>query len=188
MSSFGARRGNHEVMVRGTFANPRLHNQLASGEGNLSVHFPDGVESSVFDTAMTYADEGVPLIVIAGRDYGSGSSRDWAAKGPLLLGIRAALAVTFERIHRSNLIGMGLAPLEFLEGEDANSLGLTGHEVFSITGLAGATPEELIKKRLTVTADDKTFEVTLRIDTLTEAEYFVHGGILHYVVRKLAGV
>jgi aconitate hydratase len=188
MSSFGARRGNHEVMVRGTFANPRLHNQLASGEGNLSVHFPDGVEGSVFDTAMTYQAEGVPLIAIAGRDYGAGSSRDWAAKGPLLLGIRAAIAVAFERIHRSNLIGMGLAPLEFLEGEDANSLGLTGREVFSITGLAGSTPEELIKKRLTVTADDKTFEVTLRIDTLTEAEYFVHGGILHYVVRKLAGV
>ena len=185
-STYGARRGNHEVMVRGTFANGRIQNRLASREGNLSVYLPDGTEDSIYDTAMRYQADGTPLVVIAGKEYGSGSSRDWAAKGPLLLGIRAAIAESFERIHRSNLIGMGVAPLEFVDGQSAASLGLTGREIYAIRGLEGASSDELIKKRLVVTADDKTFEVVLRIDTPTEAEYFRHGGILHYVVRKLA--
>ena len=185
-STYGARRGNHEVMVRGTFANGRIQNRLASREGNLSVYLPDGTEDSIYDTAMRYQEDGTPLVVIAGKEYGSGSSRDWAAKGPLLLGIRAAIAESFERIHRSNLIGMGVAPLEFVEGQSAASLGLTGHETYSIRGLEGASSDDLIKKRLVVTADDKTFEVVLRIDTPTEAEYFRHGGILAYVLRQLA--
>ena len=185
-NSFGARRGNHEVMVRGTFANARLQNALASKEGGWSVHLPDGTEDTIFDVAMRYAADKTPLIVIAGKEYGSGSSRDWAAKGPLLLGVRAAIAESFERIHRSNLIGMGVAPLQFLAGESAESLGLTGSEVFSIPGIEGSTAEELIGKEIHVDADGKHFHVTLRIDTLTEAEYFHHGGILHYVVRRLA--
>jgi aconitate hydratase len=187
-SSYGARRGNHEVMVRGTFANARIHNRLASREGSLSVHLPDGTEDTVFDTAMRYQAEGTPLVVLAGKEYGSGSSRDWAAKGPLLLGVRAAIAQSFERIHRSNLIGMGVAPIQFLEGDGIDALGLTGREQFSISGIAGSPPEELIRKRVRVEADGVTFEAILRIDTPTEAEYFIHGGILRYVVRKLAGV
>ena len=187
-SNYGARRGNHEVMVRGTFANARIHNRLASKEGSLSVHLPDGTEDTVFDTAMRYGEEGVPLVVLAGKEYGSGSSRDWAAKGPLLLGVRAAIAQSFERIHRSNLIGMGIAPIQFLDGDGVDALGLTGREVFAIAGIAGSPAAELIGKRVTVTADDRSFEAVLRIDTPTEAEYFIHGGILLYVVRKLAGL
>jgi aconitate hydratase len=185
-SSFGARRGNHEVMVRGTFANARLKNALASKEGNWSVYLPDGTEDTIFDVAMRYAEDKTPLILIAGKEYGSGSSRDWAAKGPLLLGVRAAIAESYERIHRSNLIGMGIAPLQFLPGESAETLGLTGREVFTIHGIEGSTAEELIGKEIHVDADGKHFHVTLRIDTLTEAEYLQNGGILHYVVRRLA--
>ena len=185
-SSFGARRGNHEVMVRGTFANARLKNALASKEGSLSVYLPDGKEDTIFDVAMRYAEDKTPLILIAGKEYGSGSSRDWAAKGPLLLGVRAVIAESYERIHRSNLIGMGIAPLQFHPGEGAQSLGLTGKEVFTIRGIEGASAQELIGKEIEVDADDKHFHATLRIDTLTEAEYLQNGGILHYVVRRLA--
>src|SRR5487761_1914083 len=185
-SSFGARRGNHEVMVRGTFANARLKNALASKEGNFSVYLPDGTEDTLFDVAMRYEADKTPLVLIAGKEYGSGSSRDWAAKGPLLLGVRVAIAESYERIHRSNLIGMGIAPLQFLPGESAESLGLTGKEVFSFHGIEGASAEELIGKEIHVDADGKHFHATLRIDALTEAEYLMNGGILHYVVRRLA--
>ncbi len=185
-NSLGTRRGNHEVMMRGTFANIRIRNRLAPGtEGGVSVHLPDGEQGTIYDVAMRYHAEKTPLVVLAGKEYGSGSSRDWAAKGTALLGVRAVLAESFERIHRSNLIGMGVAPLQFLEG-DVASHGLTGREVFSITGLAGVEPGELIGRHLTVRADNKELSVLLRIDTPTEAEYFAHGGILPFVVRKLA--
>ena len=183
-NQYGARRGNHEVMVRGTFANIRLKNQLVKGvEGGVTRHFPDGAQMSIYDAAMKYADEGVPLVVIAGELYGSGSSRDWAAKGTLLLGVRAVIARSFERIHRSNLIGMGVLPLQFEHGQDAQSLGLTGEETFAVEGIAGGiTP----KKRLTVKADGKSFHVVARVDTPQEAEYLAHGGILQYVLRQRA--
>jgi aconitate hydratase len=190
-NSYGARRGNHEVMVRGTFANVRLRNQLAPGtEGGVTVHLPDGVETTVYEAAERYADEGVPLVVLAGKEYGSGSSRDWAAKGTRLLGIRAAIAESYERIHRSNLIGMGVLPLQYADGQNAASLGLSGHEVFTITGLGplndGATP-----KTVAVRAEDGDrvveFEARLRIDTPMEAEYYRNGGILPYMLRQMAG-
>ncbi len=175
--------------MRGTFANVRLRNQLAPGtEGGWTQHLPDGEQMSIFDAAMRYQEEGTPVIVIAGKEYGTGSSRDWAAKGPALLGVRAAIAQSFERIHRSNLIGMGVLPLQFQDGESLESLGLTGRERFSIAGVAeGLTPG----KRLTVTAtsdDGETteFTVTARVDTPVEVEYYRHGGILHYVLRHLA--
>ena len=191
-NSYGARRGNHEVMMRGTFANVRLRNLLAPGtEGGVTLHLPDGDETSIFDAAVRYADEGVPLIVLAGREYGTGSSRDWAAKGTALLGVRAVIAQSFERIHRSNLIGMGVVPLQFYKGDSAQSLGLTGHERFSVSGLdvvnAGELPKELT---VTATADDDSvteFRVMVRIDTPMEAEYYRHGGILQYVLRQMAG-
>jgi aconitate hydratase len=185
VNSYGARRGNHEVMMRGTFANVRLRNRLAPGtEGAHTVHLPDGDAMSIYDAATRYQDEGVPLVVIAGSDYGAGSSRDWAAKGTLLLGVRAVLARSFERIHRSNLVDMGVLPLEFVDGQSAETLGLTGHEVFEIRGLAelGSWP---IPERLTVRADDTTFSVRPRIDTSHEAAYYRHGGILTYVIRQL---
>ena len=186
-NSYGSRRGNHEVLMRGTFANPRIRNKITPGtEGPVSVHLPDGAEDTIYDVSRRYIEEGVPLVVLAGKEYGSGSSRDWAAKGPLLLGVRAAIVESFERIHRSNLIGMGVAPLQFLEGDSVASLGLTGHELYTITGLAGVAPRQLIGRRIAVRADDKSFEVILRIDTPTEAEYFQNGGILQYVVRMLA--
>ncbi|MHB1599249.1 MAG: aconitate hydratase AcnA [Acidimicrobiales bacterium] len=185
-NSLGARRGNHEVMMRGTFANPRIRNRLLQGaEGGVSAHLPDGEHGSIYDVAMRYAAEGVPLVVLAGKEYGSGSSRDWAAKGPALLGVRAVLAESFERIHRSNLVGMGIAPLQFLDG-DVASHALTGHEVYSVEGLAGVEPRELIRRLVTVRADDKELRALLRIDTPTEAAYFVSGGILPFVARKLA--
>ncbi|MHB1975274.1 MAG: aconitate hydratase, partial [Acidimicrobiales bacterium] len=185
-NSLGARRGNHEVMMRGTFANPRIRNRLLQGaEGGVSAHLPDGEDGSIYDVAMRYAAEGVPLVVLAGKEYGSGSSRDWAAKGPALLGVRAVLAESFERIHRSNLVGMGIAPLQFLDG-DVASHALTGHEVYSVEGLAGVEPRELIRRLVTVRADDKELRALLRIDTPTEAAYFVSGGILPFVARKLA--
>ena len=186
-NSYGSRRGNHEVMVRGTFANIRLRNLLVEKPGGLSVHFPDGEESSLYEVAMKYLDEGTPTIVLAGKEYGSGSSRDWAAKGPMLQGVRAAIAESFERIHRSNLVGMGVIPLQFVNNENAESLGLTGKETFDIPGIAdGLEPHA----ELTVTArsddgDEKTFGVECRIDSDVELDYFRHGGVLQMVLRRM---
>ncbi len=186
-NSYGTRRGNHEVMIRGTFANVRIRNRLLPGtEGGVSVHLPTGTEGPIFDVAEAYRADGTPLVVLAGKEYGSGSSRDWAAKGPALLGVRAVLAESYERIHRSNLIGMGVAPLQLRDGDSVTTLGLTGREVYAVRGLAGATADQLIGRTVTVEADGRSFEAVLRIDTPTEAEYFLHGGILRYVVRKLA--
>jgi len=180
-NSYGSRRGNHEIMMRGTFANIRLRNLLAPGtEGGVTIHVPTGEPMSIYDAAMLYQADKVPAIVLAGKEYGSGSSRDWAAKGPALLGIRAAIAESYERIHRSNLVGMGILPLQFAEGESVASLGLTGHELFSISGVAEGA------RAVTVTADDKTFTAIVRIDTPKEWDYYRHGGILHYVLRQLA--
>jgi aconitate hydratase len=182
-NSYGSRRGNHEVMMRGTFANIRLRNQLAPGtEGGVTLHLPDGEQMPIYDAAMRYIDEGVPLVVLAGKEYGSGSSRDWAAKGTRLLGVRAVIAESFERIHRSNLVGMGVLPLQFKPGESVASLGLTGRETFTIAGLAEA---DEIPRELTVHADGREFQVTVRIDTPKEQRYFRHGGILQYVLRAL---
>ncbi|MFI8694274.1 aconitate hydratase [Dietzia maris] len=186
-NSYGSRRGNHEVMIRGTFANVRLRNLLAPGtEGGVTTHFPSGEQTSIYDASNRYAEEGVPLVVIAGAEYGSGSSRDWAAKGTSLLGVRAVIAQSYERIHRSNLIGMGVLPLQFPEGESAESLGLKGDELFSITGLEGrdSVPEEV-----TVRAGegDSAVEFTakVRIDTPAEEAYYEHGGILPYMLRQM---
>ena len=188
-NSYGARRGNHEVMVRGTFANIRLRNLLAPGtEGGVTRHQPDGAEMSIYDAAMQYADEGTPLVVLGGREYGSGSSRDWAAKGTSLLGVRAVIAESFERIHRSNLIGMGVLALQFPAGESATSLGLKGDELFAISGVAEALNSGQMPTVATVTAGEIQFEAVVRIDTPKEADYFRHGGILPYVLRQLAAV
>jgi aconitate hydratase len=187
-NQYGARRGNHEVMMRGTFANVRLKNMLAPGtEGGVTVHLPDRKQMSIYDAAMQYQKEGVPLIVIAGKEYGTGSSRDWAAKGPRLLGIKAAIAESFERIHRSNLIGMGIVPLQFKPGENLKSLSLTGFETFDIIGISAGLK---LRQELTVkaTSDDgrvKQFKVICRIDTPGELDYYRHGGILEYVLRQL---
>jgi len=186
-NSLGSRRGNHEVMMRGTFANIRLRNRLAPGtEGGVTVHQPGGEQMSIFDAAQRYAADGVPLVILAGKEYGSGSSRDWAAKGPRLLGVRAVIAESYERIHRSNLVGMGILPLQFLEGESPDSLGLTGRESFDIAAMQGGLTERV---QVTATADDGSstvFEARVRIDTPQEYEYYCHGGILHYVLRQLA--
>jgi aconitate hydratase len=180
-NSYGARRGNHEVMVRGTFANIRLRNQLAPGtEGGVTKFQPGGEDMTIYEAAMRYAQEGTPLVVLAGKEYGSGSSRDWAAKGTNLLGVRAVIAESFERIHRSNLVGMGVLPLQFPEGESAESLGLTGEEEFSITGLGDGS-----EKEVTVRAGDTEFKARVRIDTPKEVEYYRHGGILPFVLRQL---
>jgi aconitate hydratase len=180
-NSHGSRRGNHEVMVRGTFANVRLRNLLVPGsEGTWTVHLPSGDEMTIFDAAERYSAEEVPLVVLAGKEYGSGSSRDWAAKGPKLLGVRAVLAESFERIHRSNLLMMGILPLQFLPGESRESLGLSGREEFSIVGVENADAREV-----TVRADAMEFRATLRLDTPREREYLRHGGILLYVLRRL---
>ncbi len=191
-NSYGSRRGNHEVMMRGTFANVRLRNLLAPGsEGSVTVHFPSGERMSIFDAAMRYREEGVPLVVVAGREYGSGSSRDWAAKGPRLLGVRAVIAKSFERIHRSNLVGMGILPLEFVPGEGAAELGLEGSEKIDLPGLPEAVAEgfasgreQLVRARR---ADGGVleFRTRVRIDTPTEVDYYRHGGILQYVLREL---
>jgi aconitate hydratase len=193
-NSYGSRRGNHEVMVRGTFANVRLRNQLAPGtEGGVTRHLPDGAQMSIYDASVKYQEEGVPLLVIAGKEYGSGSSRDWAAKGPLLLGVRAVIAESYERIHRSNLVGMGILPLQFLAGESAKSLGLTGEEVYDVDGLADAVANNFAAGRdVTVRArggdgKERTFRATVRIDTPQEVRYYQHGGILPYVLRQLLG-
>jgi aconitate hydratase len=185
-NSYGSRRGNHEVMVRGTFGNIRLRNQLVEKEGGYTIHLPDGEETTIYEASLEYAEENVPLVVLAGKEYGSGSSRDWAAKGSFLLGIRAVIAESFERIHRSNLIGMGVLPLQYAEGESAESLGLTGHEAFDISGLADLEPG----KQLTVKATDddggeKEFEVKARVDSPVEVEYLRNGGILQTVLRQL---
>ncbi|WP_455901518.1 aconitate hydratase AcnA [Rhodococcus gordoniae] len=183
-NSYGSRRGNHEVMIRGTFANIRLRNQLVPDvEGGVTRYLPTGEQMSIYDAAQKYAEDGTPLVVLAGAEYGSGSSRDWAAKGTLLLGVRAVIAQSYERIHRSNLIGMGVLPLQFPEGESAQSLGLTGEEEFTITGLEGGNE---IPETVPVKAGDTEFDATVRIDTPAEAEYFRHGGILKYVLRQLA--
>jgi aconitate hydratase len=186
-NSYGSRRGNHEVMIRGTFANIRLRNQLAPGtEGGVTRHLPDGEQMDIYDAAQRYADEHVPLIVIAGGEYGSGSSRDWAAKGTLLLGVRAVLATSYERIHRSNLIGMGVLPLQFRAGESAQTLGLTGEETYSIVGLRGSgTVPTTVKVRVDAAGGTRQFTADVRIDTPAEAEYYRHGGILQYVLRQL---
>ncbi|HEX2575794.1 MAG TPA: aconitate hydratase [Aquihabitans sp.] len=186
-NSYGARRGNHEVMIRGTFANRRIRNQLAPGtEGGVTTHLPTDEQMSIYDAAMAYQRDGTPLVVLAGKEYGSGSSRDWAAKGTNLLGVRAVIAESFERIHRSNLIGMGVLPLQFRDGDSIASLGLTGHETVEITGLADLADDEPIPDELTVRADDREVVVRVRIDTPKEQEYHRHGGILHYVLRQLA--
>jgi aconitate hydratase len=186
-NSYGSRRGNHEVMMRGTFANVRLRNQLAPGtEGGWTTFQPGGEQMSLYDAAMKYQAEGTPLVVLAGKEYGTGSSRDWAAKGTNLLGIKAVITESFERIHRSNLVGMGVLPLNFMSGDSVESLGLTGKEIFDIEGLGDGSSETV---SVTATADDgnvTTFEARVRIDTPKEAEYYRHGGILHYVLRQLA--
>ncbi|MFI5009646.1 MAG: aconitate hydratase, partial [Solirubrobacterales bacterium] len=198
-NSYGSRRGNHEVMMRGTFANIRIRNLLGGGaagsgslpEGGLTRHLPDGEQLPIYDAAMRYEQEGVPLVVLAGKEYGSGSSRDWAAKGTRLLGVRAVLAQSFERIHRSNLVGMGVLPLQFPEGESAQSLGLDGQEVFSISGMAeamdggGAPPRDVRVRAEREGAEPIEFQARVRIDTPREAEYFRHGGILQYVLRGM---
>jgi aconitate hydratase len=185
-NSYGARRGNHEVMTRGTFANVRLRNLLVPGtEGGVTRHLPDDEQTTIYEAAARYQAEGVPLVVLAGSEYGTGSSRDWAAKGPALLGVRAVIAESFERIHRSNLLGMGILPLQFLEGQSTATLGLTGEEAVEIPGVS-ALGEADPPKQLTVRAGDKEFETRVRIDTPMEAEYFRHGGILPYVLRRLA--
>ncbi|MEO7665157.1 MAG: aconitate hydratase, partial [Candidatus Limnocylindrales bacterium] len=191
-NSYGARRGHHEVMIRGTFANIRLRNALAGGrEGPWTVHLPDGAESTIFDAAVRYAAEGVPLIVLAGKEYGTGSSRDWAAKGTALLGVRAVIAESFERIHRSNLVGMGVLPLQHRPGETAAGLGLSGRERFTVEGVAGG-PEA--RSRLHVVATDDAsgrttrFEVDCRLDGPIEVGYYRQGGILPAVVRRLARI
>ena len=190
-NSYGSRRGNHEVMVRGTFANIRLKNKLVPGtEGGVTRHLPDGEAMSIFDASVRYAQEGVPLIVLAGKEYGSGSSRDWAAKGPKLLGIRAVIAESYERIHRSNLVGMGILPLQFGAGDNAEALGLTGEEVYDLGGLAAALDDGPGGKEVTVVArkgdgTEVRFIATVRIDTPQEVRYYRHGGILPYVLRQL---
>src|SRR5579875_966999 len=187
-NSYGARRGNHEVMVRGTFANIRLRNQLVPGvEGGWTRHFPDGEKMTIYDAAMKYKQEGVPLLVIAGKEYGSGSSRDWAAKGTLLLGVRAVLAESFERIHRSNLVQMGVLPLQFRDGENASELGLSGEELFSLANIPAAVAGKGYVEITAVKPNGKevTFQAKARIDTPQEVEYYRHGGILPYVLRQL---
>jgi aconitate hydratase len=189
-NQYGARRGNHEVMVRGTLANIRLRNQLAPGtEGGWTRHLPDGEQMYIFDASVKYQAEGVGLLILAGKEYGSGSSRDWAAKGVMLLGVKAVIAESFERIHRTNLVGMGLLPLQFAAGQSAQSLGLTGQETYYVTGipavLGGGTKQAVVRA---VAADgtETNFTVTVRVDTPQEVEYYRNGGILPYVLRELS--
>ena len=185
-NSFGSRRGNHEVMVRGTFGNIRLRNQLVDKEGGYTLRFPEGEETTIYEASLKYAEENVPLVVLAGKEYGSGSSRDWAAKGSFLLGVRAVIAESFERIHRSNLIGMGVLPLQYAQGESAESLGLTGHESFDIAGLSGLEPgKQLTVKVTSDEGEEKEFEVKARVDSPVEVEYLRNGGILQTVLRQM---
>jgi aconitate hydratase len=187
-NTYGARRGNHEVMVRGTFANIRLRNKLAGGkEGGWTVHLPGGELLSVYDASARYMAEGVPLVVIAGKEYGSGSSRDWAAKGPMLQGVRAVIAESYERIHRSNLVGMGVLPLQFKPGENAETLQLDGHETYTVRGVASATPGSTVP--VSARRDDGSelvFDTVCRLDSETDVDYLRHGGILQLVMRQLA--
>jgi aconitate hydratase len=192
-NSYGSRRGNHEVMVRGTFANVRLKNKLAPGtEGGITRLLPEGEQMSIYDASVKYAERGVPLIILAGKEYGSGSSRDWAAKGPRLLGVRAVIAESYERIHRSNLVGMGIVPLQFEAGENAESLGLTGEETFEIVGLTHMLHAKFANGRVLQVKAKRTdgketmFAATVRIDTPQEILYYQNGGILQYVLRQLA--
>jgi aconitate hydratase len=191
-NSYGARRGNHEVMVRGTFANTRIKNLLAPGtEGGVTRHLPDGEVMSIYDAAVKYAAERVPLVVLAGKEYGSGSSRDWAAKGTRLLGVTAVIAESYERIHRSNLVGMGVVPLEFLSGDGAARLGLGGEEVFETVGLpqllasGGTAQRQILVRFRRPDGAGGEFPVRVRIDTPQEASYYQHGGILPFVLRQL---
>jgi aconitate hydratase len=186
-NSYGARRGNHEVMMRGTFANIRIKNQMVRGvEGGVTVHHPSGERMPIYDAAMRYQRENVPLVIFAGKEYGTGSSRDWAAKGTRLLGVRAVIAQSFERIHRSNLVGMGVLPLVFEEGTSWESLWLKGDEIVTIRGIADLKPRQVATVEI-VYADRRKAEVPtlVRIDTLDELDYFKNGGILHYVLRNL---
>jgi aconitate hydratase len=186
-NSLGSRRGNHEVMMRGTFANIRLRNQLAPGtEGGVTRHLPSDEQMSIYDAAMRYKQENVPLVVLAGKEYGSGSSRDWAAKGPRLLGVRAVIAESYERIHRTNLVCMGILPLQYEDGHSAESLGLTGREVFSIEGLGDGSARQVTVSAVAADGNEKRFQARVRIDTPQEVEYYRHGGILQYVLRQLA--
>ncbi|MBN1686654.1 MAG: aconitate hydratase, partial [Spirochaetales bacterium] len=178
---YGSRRGNHEVMMRGTLANIRIRNKLVPGvEGGYTAHLPDGEKMAIYDAAVRYASEGTALIIIAGKDYGMGSSRDWAAKGVGLLGVKAVIAESYERIHRNNLIGMGVIPLQFIDGETPESLGITGFELYDIGEVSGTGAE------VTVRAGDIEFKTIARIDTEVEMEYFKNGGILHTVLRQMA--
>ncbi|MGI8888647.1 MAG: aconitate hydratase, partial [Nocardioidaceae bacterium] len=187
-NSYGSRRGNHEVMIRGTFANIRLRNQLAPGtEGCYTRDLSnDGDVTTIYDASVAYAEQGTPLVILAGKEYGSGSSRDWAAKGTALLGVRAVIAESYERIHRSNLIGMGVLPLQYPEGVTAESLGLTGEETFHVTGVT-ALNEGRTPRTVKVVAGDVEFDAVVRIDTPGEASYYRHGGIMPYVLRSLRG-
>jgi aconitate hydratase len=189
-NSYGARRGNHEVMVRGTLANIRLRNQLAPGtEGSWTLHLPDGEQLFIYDASMRYQEEGVPLLIVAGKEYGSGSSRDWAAKGVALLGVRAVIAESFERIHRTNLVGMGVLPLQFQPGECASRLKLTGRETYQIEGVLSGLSGGGRKATVRAVGEDgkeTTFTVAIRVDTPQEVEYYRNGGILPYVLRQLA--
>jgi len=186
-NSLGSRRGNHQVMMRGTFANIRLRNLMAPGtEGGVTLHQPSGEQLSIYEAAMRYQAEGVPAIVIAGKEYGSGSSRDWAAKGPRLLGVKAVIAESYERIHRTNLVCMGVLPLQFMAGENAAALGLTGYEIFDIEGLDGGNAKTVSVRAIAANGGEKIFHAVVRIDTPNEVDYYRNGGILHYVLRKLA--
>jgi aconitate hydratase len=186
-NSYGSRRGNHQVMMRGTFANIRLRNRMAPGtEGGVTLHQPSGEQESIYDAAMRYQAEGVPVVVIAGKEYGSGSSRDWAAKGPRLLGVRAVIAQSYERIHRTNLVCMGILPLQFPSGESAESLGLTGTELFTIGDLDDGNAKQVEVTATRADGSEVRFQAKVRIDTPNEADYYRNGGILHYVLRRLA--
>jgi aconitate hydratase len=188
-NTFGSRRGNHEVMMRGTFGNVRIRNLLLEGrEGGYTVHFPSGEEMPIYDAAMRYQEDGTPLVILAGKEYGTGSSRDWAAKGTILLGVKSVIAESFERIHRSNLVGMGVLPLEFVDDQTPSTLGLTGHETFELTGIAGGL-EPGCAIDVKATGDDGsvvTFQARARLDSDVDVEYYRNGGILQTVLRKMA--
>jgi len=186
-NSYGSRRGNHEVMIRGTFANVRLRNSLVDREGGFTRHFPDGEETTIYEAAMRYESERVPLVVLAGKEYGAGSSRDWAAKGTKLLGVRAVLAESFERIHRSNLIGMGVLPLQLPDGESVDSLGLTGEEVITVGDIENGDAKTVSVSAKRDDGQPVEFEARVRLDTPNEVQYFQHGGILQRVLRDLRG-
>ena len=186
-NSYGSRRGNDKVMVRGTFGNIRLKNKLVPDmEGGFTIHFPSGEQTTIYDAAMQYKQEGTPLIILAGKEYGTGSSRDWAAKGSMLLGVKAVLAVSYERIHRSNLVGMGVLPLEFLPGQNSATFGLKGDEIFHITGIESIKDPltQLHVKAIGHDGNEKSFPVIARLDTITEVEYFRNGGILHTILYQ----